>query len=839
MPPPVKVTKIPETILSALQAGQYSLLLGAGASADALSANGKFLPLGDSYGTELISQFGLQISQNTALQNVWDAAVMRAGSEGIVRAQSLLPRFTGCKPAPYHVLFSQFVWKRIFTFNVDDVLPKAYATQSSLQTLVETHFEEPYSDPQLSEDRVQLIYMHGAAGMPERTVVFGPPAYSATINNQQTWFHVFADLFLNEPFIVVGASLREPDFESYLAQKRRVTSALQPPSLYINKSIDDAALAICQRFDLIPVELTGGEFLGQLLQRVPQREKRSASLARTLGPLSLITNVDSISDIAAVAEQFSVIGPAPASWPTSDEQQSHFYEGYDATWSDIRESKDVVLDSSAELVRIARAQLEGAGTHRVEVAILSDNAATGKTTTLMRVAATLGLEGRSVLFFRGQNRLNDQALGAVLARERTGIVLVVDRIADHANQLARLISAYPQPAGRLMIIGAERRGHERVLRQRFPPYANFINQSALDRRQAEDLANKLRAAVKLGTQAGKTNQELAELFVGTSGRAYGGQLLTILLEVTKEHRLIDRLTDEWKHLSDHARAVYNLVCLSSACGYPMRTARLHSALSSRVDASQFTQMIAGGELKGLARYEVQSGEAVVLPRHRRVAETVLESCVGEDELFATSLRLASVLAPYVNPVTVRRGNPDARLARELMDEDGQVVVRFKKRAEEWYQQLQSLYEWNSRYWEQRSLNAMRSGNRSRARDFARTGLAKEPRHWQPQTTLARVLVDSAERDTQLSQREKETAFLEAVGLLDSAILGARYEGRHDPHPYHLLFDVCVRIGRKLFSGLPADLVRVLNAHAGPARNHHPRDLEIRNALVQLARDGIG
>lgn len=212
--------------------------------------------------------------------------------------------------------------------------------------------------------------------------------------------------------------------------------------------------------------------------------------------------------------------------------------------------------------------------------------------------------------------------------------------------------------------------------------------------------------------------------------------------------------------------------------------------------------------------------------------------MSEDEVFELSLRIAQILSPYVNLKTVQTGSPDARLARHLMDEDGRVVVKFAARAAAWYASLQSHYEWNSRYWEQSALNAMRRGERKRAREYANTAVGKEPNHWQAQTTAARVLMDSAENDLTGSLSERQRQFQDAVELLDGAIRRALANGRNDVHPFHLLLDVSCRISQKIFGSTPLWLREVLRAHVEEAGRLLSSRAEIRAALSALKRAGV-
>jgi SIR2-like protein len=824
-----------EPEISALRDGHYNLLLGAGASAGARSADGRDLPLGEKFGEELVSRFSLNVKAGTPLQNIWEAASLKAGSEKALRAAALQPRFSGCTPAPYHGLFSTFAWKRIFSFNVDDVLNTAYSSVGGrIQALAEVHFEDPYLDPELAADRVQLIYLHGSASLPDRIVVFSPPAYADAIKDQNTWFHVFAGAFRSEPFIVIGATLREADFEAYLAQKKRYPNPLAPRSLYIDPSIDDAGRAICARLGLLPIEATGEDFLKQISDLVTGRERISARLARDLKPLTVLGAVENLPQLAAVAQQFTLLPRESSKWPSLPRPAETFYEGNDATWDDVRAGRDVALRVEADITGRIRAFLDSAAQPNLQVAVISDGAGTGKTTVAMRVAATLALEGRAVLFLSGTDRLRDEALLAVLSRESSPVVLVVDRLGDHSIPLARLCSAYPKGAARCFILGIERRSSEHLIRERLREQAPvFMTVPRLIRPEAEDLARKLRAVAKLGKYSGKSEVELADLFVGTDERAWGGQLLVILLEVTQERKLAERLAGEWRDLPGDARAFYGAICIASACGFPLRSARAFATVEFG-SASEFGSAVIDGALKGLIRWESVSGEYYIKPRHRVVAEEVVQAIMSESEVFEVSRSLAAALAPFVNRRTIMSGSPDSRLMRQLMDEDGAIVPRFRARAEDWFGTLQPLCDWNSRFWEQRALNAMRSGNRKRARDFASTGVGIE-QHWQPMTTYARVLIDSAQNEARLRIGEREDFLREGVFMLDEAIKLAARGRRDDVHPYHLLLDVSVRVGRELLGNLADWHVTVVADHAPTAEELFGHREDMRKALDRLRR----
>ncbi len=138
--------------LDAVRDGHYTLLLGSGASLGALSRDGRQLPTSSAFAQELVGGLALDVAPETPLAYVWDAAVHRCGSEEAVRRRFCVPRFLGCKPTAYHDLIPTFAWKRIYTFNVDDVLPTSYKRASEpLQSPLPLHFDHDYkeADPHL------------------------------------------------------------------------------------------------------------------------------------------------------------------------------------------------------------------------------------------------------------------------------------------------------------------------------------------------------------------------------------------------------------------------------------------------------------------------------------------------------------------------------------------------------------------------------------------------------------------------------------------------------------------------------------------------------------------
>jgi hypothetical protein len=116
-----------DAFISSLRVGQYNLLTGAGASMD--SSNGKgLLPSGTSLRNELATL--KNANPNQPLQKIFSLLDAKEVEEHVTK------RFSNCVPGPTYQLLRSFIWKRVFTFNVDDAMETAYEGDAGKQAIL-------------------------------------------------------------------------------------------------------------------------------------------------------------------------------------------------------------------------------------------------------------------------------------------------------------------------------------------------------------------------------------------------------------------------------------------------------------------------------------------------------------------------------------------------------------------------------------------------------------------------------------------------------------------------------------------------------------------------------
>jgi hypothetical protein len=148
--------------ISSLKSGQYNLLLGSGASMD--SSNGKeTLPSG----TQFRNDLALLKKANAAqpLQKVFSLLNKGEIEEYVTK------RFLYCTPGPTYLLLSSFIWKRAFTFNIDDAMETAYERETAKQVILSYNFDDEYEDDRTLAE-LPLIHLHGDATRPVAGYIF-------------------------------------------------------------------------------------------------------------------------------------------------------------------------------------------------------------------------------------------------------------------------------------------------------------------------------------------------------------------------------------------------------------------------------------------------------------------------------------------------------------------------------------------------------------------------------------------------------------------------------------------------------------------------------------------
>ncbi len=755
------------TMILSLSRGRYNLLLGSGISLDSTNAAGERVKSAEDLRKELCST--LDVPETTPLSQ----AAQLLSPEQVERF--LTKPYSGCTPGPSLALLPTFLWRRMFTFNIDDVLEALYrGNGAAKQRLGSLNFNSAF-DPTPEHECVNLVHLHGTAREPSTGYVFSHTEYARYMREQNHWMHMLSGILATEPFIIAGTSLNEIDLEFYLSQRTAHTPMKdRGPSFLVEPNPNRITRHHCERHGLVLFEGTLEGFLRVLDKGLPSRPTvsdlvlpdRSNLRLASVAPPTLLRFFSDFEFVEGKEEARSAL-PGP------------FLGGREPEWSDINQHLDVERRANTRIYEETRRLLNARGRSGPALVMVLDEAGVGKSTTAMRVAHSLAQAGVYVFSIKTNMRIDTRAAIGYLKELDRPFVLLADRLGDHAEQILEIIS-HSEVSERVVVLGAERNYRSELIDIVFGgvPTINVV----LDKLDQTELRELLESYRGFGLVASK--QAITD--PARFAQVLSGDSVTVAVcRILEDFRALDSIVKElWGETPADARPVYVAAALAHHChSAGIRFSVLQSA-SGPLYAVR--ELLDKGHPLRLAVSPLESDFAI--PLNSAVADRLLHSVQRTERglLLDVFIAIAKSLAPMVNRMAIKLRSPEARLAQRLFDVDKIVRPFLDHMSESFYVAVQSAWEWNSRYWEQRALLAAET-DLAIAISHARHAVAIE-KHPFTQTTLAKIILKQMEAE----QRGKERLFGEAFDLLSDAIESEALHSRTTIHPFTTLFSGAAR-----------------------------------------------
>jgi hypothetical protein len=801
---PSQRTAFADSVLS----GEYNLFLGAGICLDAKNNQNELLPSGDTFKSELCSLLGIRTS--SSLQRVFGSLSPQQVAEHVTK------RFLECRPGPSVEKLPTFLWRRIFTLNVDDVLEKIYLRPGNLQTAHAIHFKDPFVEFRTLED-LPIVHLHGQASKPDLGYVFARSEYARMMSQANAWMTVLADIMPVNPFIISGTTLDEIDLEFYLA--RRSSSTVRKdrgPSFFVEPYPDAQTEKECEKYDLILYQGTFYDFLNELDDMVPDRlapAERVPSDTKALFPPGT-----SKGAILSFANDFDLV-PAQTS---VDSKALKFSYGNPPAWSDLAGNWDVGRSLTARVRPIVEAMISRDLPERGIVIL--DTVGVGKTTVARRVAFDMAAKGFKVLECSALSRIDQRTTAASLDLIDGPVILLVDNFAEQAASIAGVLASAEKAD--VVFLGAERSYREHHITRAFGDIRyRTINGLTMSREEAEQLvANYTRRGMTGAPEALRNPSRFA-------AAVQNEPIAVACCHILNDMRPLDTLIQTiYLAASSYERHRYLTAAVAQFCfGGGVR----HEILAAVSGTEMWDRQFQPGHPLPL-EYISKGRNSFIVPLNGTLAERALARA-PLDDVSAAFEGLARGIAAWVNRDAIIRRSPEARLAGRLFDYED-VLKRFLyDQAGSFYINVQKLWQWNSRYWEQVALYHLAmfwSKNDylllQQAIQHARHAVSIEA-HPFGFTTLGKVLL----AQIGLAGITNSTVYAEAFEALTKAIEIEDRRGRASVPSYITPFRGTVNF---LESGgrLTSDQNAKLRQLATGAGKDFPRDRELREVTQQLA-----
>jgi hypothetical protein len=598
--------------------------------------------------------------------------------------QHVTKRMIHCKPGKTSIALAGFLWKRIFTWNIDDVLENTYKAQTTRQEIKPIHYNDEFIEFRTLAE-LMIVHMHGTVLTPDKGYVFSRDQYLGLINNLNPWMVVLSQFMLSEPMIIAGTAMDEVDLDYYLAHRTTVTSRDdRGPSIFVTKDDDAVTQQYCEKHNLLLFVGWAGDFFEYckaVLPHPPTPEELIPLQTKKLIPAG-------VSKGAAVAfgANFELV-PSAAN-PNED---TRFLYGYPPTWADLAGGLDVSRPIVAELVVDIETRLEK--TTEPRLVLISESAGTGKTTILRRIGFELAKRGKAVLLCSTLGRL-DKSAASVIDLMDGPLVFIVDDFGDQVTAIPDLMDQMEKKD--VVFVAAERgyrEGHIRQLLSTIP--FDTIDNLPLAIVEAERLIDSYSNHGLLGDHTAiKHRHSFAQKVVGDP-------IAVACCRIMNDFKPLERIVEDVigdaseKELDRYLLAAIGQVCFHAGVRYEI--------LISALDAKNIKDQFEKTNPLPLAYSDPQ--KTFVVPQNATMAERILSRAVTKDRkrLLEVFVALATEVRPRVNRQAIKWKSPEARLSGRLFDYDDVTSKFLGDNSERFYAMTRDVWQWNSRYWEQVSL----------------------------------------------------------------------------------------------------------------------------------------
>jgi len=758
-----------DKLMRGVALGRYHALLGAGASFGGASADGRTLPGGVALAEELRDQFNVP-SGPANLMRVHESARSRTSVSGMTLPDYITSRFTNTTPPSWMQILTKIHWAGLWTLNIDDCLERAYVQHSSQarQKLVSISWTDRHRTARTVDSEVLFVHLHGKASRAGREgeLVFDISGYLNAATTHHRWHRIFGDDYPTAPFLIVGASLEsEFDLHSVLSQGH-LRSSDDHPSVIVLPGIDDLSADEYRRYGLVPVDATAEEFFTAIIDLLPK-------YVEGLTESDVKGGEDTSDEAIRFLQQWRRLS---AKDEARRDRRHDFYAGHEPEWVDICDelpSRRDVLDRLEQEVK-----RQGAGVS--EVRVLVGDPFSGKSTLLLSLADRLARSGYTPFLF-DSDRAPDVPATLWWVQRHARTVLIVDDAEDFAKDVAEIIRQSADEPYTVRVVLADRTNHQGHIDSQLLTLPSATTQLAgrMSNREISSLLEKLEAKRRLGVLTGLPRSEKEEYF-----KARNRELFSSMAELERGRGFVARVVDEFHAIgSPGGQELIRAVAVASRIGYRLPAKLVKSVCG--LMPSELAQLL---DAPDVADFVVLRGSTVG-PRHRYFGSLVFDECLSQEERFALTARLALALAPHVSPAAIAQSAVEYRMARALMSSKFVIpMAGGAEKALQWYDSLESAFDWNARFWEQRALTAAEAGLFEPAYSWAKQAVIRREDAFSL-NTVGVVLMRRALYEARVGQWPTDS-FEAAHEALSTA---RDLEGSQAEYPFDTFFSYTLRL----------------------------------------------
>jgi Mrp family chromosome partitioning ATPase len=797
-----------------LARGEAVLFTGAGFSYAAVSKSGKPVPSADNLKRELwrlAFPSAPHVDEASQLGDVFELALSRAKNASRDLLNDLLQVDAERSPTRFKSWFS-LPWYRHYTLNVDD-LDEAIASHYSLQRPLNAI--SATTDAFISQPGLLSIHLNGRLrDFPN--ITFSIRQYGQRASQPDAWYQTLVADLLNHPIVFVGTVLEEPGLWQYIELRRQRSGAeveMRPASYLVSPSLPVARAGLLKNFNINWINATEEEFFETVLE--------TATIEAELGHAELRQRYQTTS----YSSRLKPVSELREQEPPDD--LSLFLMGRTPTWADLQEGFAVERWFERDLLADARS-------NNYSIILLTGTAASGKSTTAMRLALALEADGkRTYVFDATEGGTNVGSTVSAIKGLKPDVLLIddVDVFGTATARLLRELSALPN---RPLIIAAIRSSRLQGLdlAEELQDLSLVeITVPTLHDQDIDALLNALSNANRLGQLAGKTTAQRRHVFRTQAGR----QLLVAMFYATSGQRLQDRVYSECEDLSGSSRLAYGMAALATSERQWLSRDELILGIGAVGPSLPGNQEL--NEIQHLIDRNLLlvNGRELRL-RHRWIAETTIEFYIDNGLISNVVKAFAFVVAVKADP-QMSWHSRERKLLRRVINHDYLIkTVANVPDIRSIYSFLEDQLSWDYHYWLQKGSLEVEVGDLALAENFLSTARSLAPeREYLVETEYAYLTLKNAAKHPHApgASERAEAALLDLEDVMWQ-------RGKDDSYPFHIYGSQGLSWARRM-PATPTErrslLARLLQA-VERGLELHPASNELRRLRDDLKRESM-
>jgi hypothetical protein len=677
-------------ILAAIKKGELVLFMGAGASFGSLTAAGNPIAMSDTLARKL-AEAAKFVYEGESLDVVYEAARQQLGR----RIDEILEEnFRHVVPSAEYNRLSKYVWRRIYTLNIDDGLDHALL-KNSPQKVSRRLIRSPVAERNQFFEVLDYIKLNGSSDQLSDGIIFSPSEYAQATVKGYPWYSQCASDFIRSAVLFIGTTINEPLLKFHIERYQSLNSEPLGTSYLIAKSATQIQIASLKRYNIEFIEGTIRDFADWLERELPVPPATIEVACESIPQLRAMVGsrkreayADLFEHVTAVNQDLVLSNGSAKGSAIRD-----FYKGFKPQWDDIVDGVPAeleVLDAAVKRVDVLEIGLSF-------LPILGP-AGSGKTTLLMQLAWHFSRSVDWSVYFI--DAVPSSLLATMLAIEESSpnpmVLVIIDNVEFFTEQLD--IALKSGKLNKTIIVSAERENvwNRRAKTALATLYKDPLLVSQFTERDAIRILEKLQQFGSW-TRLGKMRQRdrIKELIERSKK-----QLLIALLEATLGRGFEKIIEDEYAQIALEDERLF-LVCVAIAtdrrCDAPV------ALIDRALDKMSILRRV-GGFVEDLAGI-VHLKRGGLSARHPVYAKYLLDRVV-DPVLAAKAVNgMLQAFADYQAPVIQNLPKSESVLYKGLINHKFlfELLNGSKRLIIPTYSQLEKRFERDGLFWLQYGL----------------------------------------------------------------------------------------------------------------------------------------